>query len=167
MTKTISKSLTTGSSIDGKSKSPRSNRGSIKGSAKESTPGKSNDQNPEAALEQLIAETGAGSSSDPLPILDGRFRRIDSDEAEHSDVVDAVNLRISRGKRDSSQHRGKDHEHMVDIGETEEQQDVVKRMKAVCLGCVESGKQKILDSALIEELKNRLLLAGNQATHLM
>ena len=65
---------------------------------RESRPQEGLDQDPEAALEQLIAETGAGSSSDPLPILDGRFRRIDSDEAEHSDVVDSVNLRTSRGK---------------------------------------------------------------------
>ena len=56
---------------------------------------------------------------------------------------------------------------MVGIGETEEQQDVVKRMKAVCLECAGSERQNILDSALIEELKNRLVLAGNQATHLI
>ena len=55
---------------------------------------------------------------------------------------------------------------MVGIGGTEEQQDVVKRMKAVCLECVDSEKQKISDSALIEELKNRHVLAGNQAIHL-
>ena len=67
------------------------------------------------------------------------------------------------------QHRGKDHENMVGIGETEEQQDVVKRsrMKEVCLECADSTIQKILDDALISELRNRLELAGQQATHLI
>ena len=65
--------------------------------------------------------------------------------------------------KEISQHRGKDHENMVGIGESEEQQDVVKRMKAVCLERVESERQKILDSTPIEELKNRFVLAGNQA----
>ena len=71
MIKTITKSPTTGRSNDGKSKSPRSNRGSVKGSARESTPRRSNDQDPEAALEKLIAE-GAGSTSDQMPMLDDR-----------------------------------------------------------------------------------------------
>ena len=100
-------------------------------------------------------------------MLDDRLRRIDPDDADNSDVLDAVNLRTSRGKRESSQHGGGDHENMVGTGETEEQQDMVKRLKAVCLECVESERQKILDSALVEELKNRLVLSGNQGTHLI
>ena len=162
MIKTITKSAMSGRSSDGKSKSPRSNRGS----ARESTPGRY-DRDPEVALEQLIAEAGDGSRPDPLPINVGRFCRIGSNDAEFSDVVDAANLRTSRGKRDRSQHRGKDHENMVDIGETEEQQDVVKRVKAGCPECIEREKQKVLDNTLNEELPNRLVLACNQATHLI
>ena len=56
---------------------------------------------------------------------------------------------------------------MVDIWETEEQQDVVKRVKACCPECNEREKRKVLDNTLIEELQNRLVLAGNQAIHLI
>ena len=56
---------------------------------------------------------------------------------------------------------------MVDIGETKEQQDVAKRAKAGCPECTEHEKQKVLDNALIGELQNRLVLAGNQAKHLL
>lgn len=119
------------------------------------------------ALEQLTAETGGGSKPDSLPINDGRCCRTDSDDAELSDVDDTASRRTNRGKRYSSQHRGKDHENMVDVRETEEQQDVVKRAKAGCPECIEHGKQKVLDDSLIEELQNRLVLAGNQATHLI
>ena len=167
MIKTITKSPTTGRSIDGKSKSPRSNLGSVKRSARESTPGRPNDQDPDAALEKLVSKAGAGSTPEQLPMLDDRLRRVDHDDADNSDIIGAAHLRTSRGKRDSSQQRGKYHENMVDIGETEEQQDVVKRMKAVCLECFDGDRQKILDSVLIEELKNRLVLSGKQATHLI
>ena len=53
------------------------------------------------------------------------------------------------GREIALQHRGEDHENMVGIGETEEQQDVVKRsrMKEVCLECADSTRQKILDDA--------------------
>ena len=162
MIKAITKSPMSVRSSDRKSKSPRSNRGS----ARESTPGRYG-RDPEVALEQLIAETGEGSRPDSLLINDGRLCRIDSNDAEPSDVVDTVNLRINRGRRDSSQHRGEDDENMVDIGETEEQQDVAKRAKAGCPECIEREKQKVLDNAPIEELQNRLVLAGNQAIHLI
>ena len=163
----------------GCSKSPRSTRGSVKGSARESTPGrvffdrkakKPEDQDPEAALDRIIAEAGAGSTPDPLPMLDDRSRKFGQDQelkqADNSDIFGAVDLRTSNGKRDSSQHRGKDHENMVDIGETEEQQDVVKRSrtKEVCLECADSTRQKILDDAKISEPRNRLELPGQQAT---
>ena len=54
-----------------------------------------------------------------LPVGDDTSRRIEPDDAELSDVNDTVDLRTIRGKRDSSQHRGKYHGNMVDIGETE------------------------------------------------
>ena len=94
-------------------------------------------------------------------------RRTESDDAELSDVNDTVDQRTTRGKRYSSQHRGKYCENMVDIGETEEQQDFVKRAKAGCSDCVVRGKQKVSDDSLIGELQNRLVLAGNQAKHLI
>ena len=56
---------------------------------------------------------------------------------------------------------------MVGTGETEEQQDVVKRLKQVCLECGKSEGQHILDNIMIEELKNRLRLSGSQAAHLI
>ena len=68
MTKVITKSPTSVRSSDKKSKSPRSSRGS----ARESTPGKY-DRNPEIALEQLIAETGCGLRTNPLPVEDDTF----------------------------------------------------------------------------------------------
>ena len=72
-----------------------------------------------------------------------------------------------RGKRDSSQHRGEDHENMIDTGETEEVQDVVKRAKPGCPDCAEHNKQKIKDDSLIRDLNKRLDLAGKQAKHLI
>ena len=160
MTKVTSKSPTSVRSSDRKSKSPRSSRGS----ARESAPGKS-DRNPEIALEQLIAETGGGLKTNPLPVKDDMLNRIAPDYAELSDVNDTVDLRTIRGKRERSQHRGEHHENMVDIGETEEQQDFVKRAKAGCPDCAEHEKQKASDDSLIRELQNRLELAGNQAKH--
>ena len=95
MIKTINnKSPTTGRSSEGTSKPRRSNRGSVKGSARDSRPGRSNEQGPEATLERFIAEAGAVSTSDPVLMFDGRLRRIDPD-AENS-----------CGKRGSSQHTG-------------------------------------------------------------
>ena len=160
MTKVITKSPTSVRSSDRKSKSPRSSRGV----ASESTPGKY-DRNPEIALEQLFAETGGGLKTNPLPVKDDMPNRTEPGYAEHSDVNDTVDLRTIQGKRDSSQHRGKHHENIVDIGETEEQQDFVKRAKAGCPYCDEHEKQKVSDDSFIRELQNRLELAGNQAKH--
>ena len=75
MIKTVTKTPMSGRSSGRKNKPPRSNRGS----ARESIPGRY-DRDPEVALEQLIAETGDGSRPDSLPINDGRFCRIDSNE---------------------------------------------------------------------------------------
>ena len=105
MTKVITKSPTSVRSSDMKSKSPRSSRGS----ARESTPGKY-DRNPEIALEQFIAESGGGLRTNPLPVVDDTSCRTEPDDAELSDV-NAANRRTIRGKRDSSQHRGKHHKH--------------------------------------------------------
>ena len=124
MTKVITKSPTSVRSSDIKGKSPRSSRGS----ARESTSGRY-DRNPEKALGQLIAESGGGLRTNPLPVEDDTSRRIGPDDAELSDV-NTADHRTIRGKRDSSQHRGKYHENMVDIGETEEQQDFVKKSEA-------------------------------------
>ena len=104
--------------------------------------------------------------TNPLPVEDDTSRRIEPDDAELSDV-NTVDHRTIRGKRDSSQHRGKFHENMVDFGETEEQQDFVKRAKPGCPDCAEREKQKVLDDCLIRELNNRLELAGKQAKHLI
>ena len=161
MTKVVTKSPTSVRSRDMKSKSPRSSRGS----ASESNRVKY-DRNPEIVLEQLIAESGSGSRTDPLPIGDDTPRRIKPDNAEISDV-DAVESKTTRGKRDSSQHRGKYHENMVDIGETDEIQDFAKRAKPGCPDCAERDKQKVQDDSLIRELNNRLELAGKQAKHLI
>ena len=54
---------------------------------------------------------------------------------------------------------------MVGTRETEEQQDVVKRLKQVCLECVEAERQKIVDNTTTEGLKCRSQFAGNQAAH--
>ena len=112
MTKIITKSPTSVRSNDRKNKSPRSSRGS----ARESTPGKY-DGDPEIALEHLIAETGGGLRTNPLPVEDDVPNGIEPGNAEFSDVHGTVDLRMIRGKRDSSQHRGKHLENMVDIGE--------------------------------------------------
>ena len=40
---------------------------------------------------------------------------------------------------------------MIDIGETEETQDVVKRAKPGCPDCAERNKQKVKDGSLIRE----------------
>ena len=160
MTKVITKSPTSVRSSDRKSKSPRSSRGS----ARESTPGKY-DRNPEIPLEQLIAETGGGLKVNPLPVKDDMPNRIEPGYAELSDVNDTVDRRTIRGKRDSSQRRGKHNDSMADIGETEEHQDFVKRVKAGCPDCAEREKQKVSDDSLMRELQNRLELAGNQAKH--
>ena len=156
MTKVVTKSPTSVRSRDMKSKSPRSNRGS----ASESTRGKYG-RNPDIALEQLIAESGSGSRTDPLPIGDDTPRRIEPDNAEIRDV-DALGNNATRGKRYSSQHRGTYHENTVDIGETDETQDVVKRAKPGCPDCAERDKRKVQDDSLIRELNNRLELAGKQ-----
>ena len=42
----------------------------------------------------------------------------------------------------------------------------MNRAEAGCPECTEHEKQKVLDNALIGELQNRLVLAGNQAKHL-
>ena len=57
---------------------------------------------------------------------------------------------------------------MVDTGETEEQQDVVKKPKVrtTCTDCAGSERQKALDDAHIQELTTRLALTGKQVTHL-
>ena len=136
MTKVITKSPTSVRSSDIKSKSPRSNRGS----ARESTPGEY-DRNPEISLEQLIAESGGGLRTNPLPVEDDTPCRIEPHDAELSDV-NTADHRTIRGKRDNSQHRGKYHENMVDVWETEEQQDFVKRAKPGCPDCAEREKQK-------------------------
>ena len=104
--------------------------------------------------------------TNPLPVEDDTSRRIEPDDAERSDV-NKVDHRTIRGKRDSFQHRGNYHENMVDIGETEEQQELVKRAKPGCPDCAEREKQKVLDDSLIRELNNRLELAGKQAKHLI
>ena len=101
-----------------------------------------------------------------MPVEDDTPRKIKPDDAEVSDV-NAAERRTIRGKRDSSQHRGKDHENMVDIGETEEQQDFAKRAKPGCPDCAERDEQKVLDDSPIQELNNRLELAGKQAKHLI
>ena len=51
---------------------------------------------------------------------------------------------------------------MVDSGETEEQQDVVKRhrVKTECRECADN-------EALVDELEKRLVLSGKQVTHLI
>ena len=56
---------------------------------------------------------------------------------------------------------------MVDIGETDETQDAVKRAKPGCPDCVERDKQKVKDDSLIRELNNRFDLTGKQAKHLI
>ena len=56
---------------------------------------------------------------------------------------------------------------MLDTGETEEVQDVVKRAKPGCPDCAERNKQKIKDDSLIRDLHKRLDLAGHQAKHLI
>ena len=66
MIKAITKSPMSVRSNDRKSKSPRSNRGS----ARQSAP-RRYDRNPEVALEQLIAETGGGLTTNPLPVNGG------------------------------------------------------------------------------------------------
>ena len=66
MIKAITKSPMSVRSSDRKSKSPRSNRGT----ARESTPGRY-DRNLGLALEQLIAETGGGLTTNPLPVNGG------------------------------------------------------------------------------------------------
>ena len=71
-------------------------------------------------MEQLLAEAGVGSNHDPIPIGNGTPQESEPIDAELSDVGTTY-----RGKRDSSQHRGEDHENMIDTGETEEVQDVV------------------------------------------
>ena len=130
VTKVVTKSPASVRSRDAKSESPRSSRGS----ASVSNRGKY-DRNPEVALEQLIAESGSGPSNGTLPIGDDTPRRNKPNDAEVSDV-DAVE-KTTRGKRDSSQHRGENHENMVDVGETEGTQDVVKRAKPGCPDCAE------------------------------
>ena len=65
-----------------------------------------------------------------MPIGDETPRGSEPNDAEFSDV-DAVEKK-TRGKRDSSQHRGENHENMIDVGETEEVQDVVRRAKPGC-----------------------------------
>ena len=105
--------------------------------------------------------------TNPLPVEDDTSRRIEPDDAEFSDVNDTVDFRTIRGKRDSSQHRGEYHENVVDIGETEEQQDFVKRAKAGCPDCAERENQKVLGDSLIRKLHNRLELAGKEAKHLI
>ena len=161
VTRVITKSPASVRSSDMKSRSPRSSRGS----ARESTPGKYG-RNPGIALEQFIAEHGGGLRTNPLPVADDTSRRTEPDDAELSGV-NMVNSRMIRGKRDSSQHRGKHHENMVDIGETEEQQDLVKRARPGCLDCAERDKQKVLDDSLIREPNNRLELARKQAKHVI
>ena len=133
----ITKSPMSVRSSDRKSKPPRSNHRS----ARDSAPG-GYGRNPELALEHLIAESRGGLTTNPLPTNDGMPRRIESDDAELSDVDDTVDQRTIRGKRYSSQHRGKDQENMVDVGETEEQQDVVKRAKAGCPECTEHENKR-------------------------
>ena len=82
------------------------------------------------------------------------------EEAGSSNALRATAPKSGRGKRDSSQHRGVNHENMVDIGETEEKQDVVKihRVKTECRECAEN-------EVLVAELRNRLILSGQQVTH--
>jgi len=138
-----------------KSKSPRSSRRS----ASTSTGGRYN-RDPEIALEQLLAEAGVGSIHDPIPIGNGTPQESEPIDAELSDVGMTY-----RGKRDSSQHRGEDHENMIDTGETEEVQDVVKRAKPGCPDCAKYNNQKIKDDSKIRELNKRLDLAGQQAKH--
>jgi hypothetical protein len=116
-------------------------------------------------MEQLLAEAGVGSNRDPIPIGDDTPRRSESNDAESSDV--GAIRRANRGKRDSSQHGGEDRENMLDTGETEEVQDVVKRAKPGCPDCAEHNKQKIKYDSLIRDLHKRLDLAGHQAKHLI
>ena len=56
---------------------------------------------------------------------------------------------------------------MVDIGETEETQGVVKRAKPGCPDCAERDNQKVKGDSLIRELNNRLDPAGKQTKHLI
>ena len=161
--KIFSKSPVSDKQYEGKSRSPRSSRGSGRESARGSTPGKSAELGPDEILDRLIAENGAEPKPDLLPMLDDRLRVIGQYEgASSSNALRATAPKSGRGKRDSSQHRGVNHENMVDSGETEEQQDVVKRhrVKTQCRECANN-------EALVDELEKRLVLSGKQVTHLI
>ena len=125
--KIFTKSPVSDKQFEGKSRPPRSSRGSGRESARGSTPARSAELDPDEILDRLIAENGAEPKTEPLHLLDDRLRVIGQyEEAGSSNALRATAPKSGRGTRDSSQHRGVNHENMVDSGETEEQQMLLR-----------------------------------------
>ena len=96
---------------------------------------------PDEALDQMIADNGIGSKNEPRPLINDRPRVSEQEEtASGSNANRSVAPKPEKGKRDSSHHRGRDHENMADSGETEEPPSAGRRQRRTPSSC--SGRSR-------------------------